>query len=143
MKRGNTPPTKSARLEPRYNRDTASLPGDIKGDKVPARLRTLDDLDGRTRASKKARELVSALQSDLGGDLSAAQRELVQRAAILGAIIEDAETSWLARSPVDLSLLGTLADRQRRLLETLGLRRVPRDVTPDVDSYLRQKREAA
>lgn len=106
------------------------------------RLRTLDDIDGRTRAARIAKELVVALESDLGGDLTAAQRELVKRAALLGAIVGDAEAAWLERRPTDLNLYGTLADRQRRILEALGLRRVSRDVTPSVDEYLRKKREA-
>lgn len=143
MKRTKTSPSKSARIESRKPLDIASLPGDTEGNRTPARLRTLDDLDGRTRAAKLARDLVAALEADLGGDLSAAQRELVTRAALLGAITQDAEANWLSRNPVDLALYGTLADRQRRILEALGLKRVARDVTPDVDSYLRQKRVAA
>lgn len=94
------------------------------------RLRSLDDLDNRTAAARRARELVAELQSDLGGALTTAQRELVKRAALLGAIVEDHEVRWLQRESADLSLYGTLVDRQRRILETLGLHR--KDVTPDV-----------
>jgi hypothetical protein len=101
------------------------------------RLRSLDDLDNRTAAARRARELVADLESDLGGDLSTAERELVKRAALLGAIVEDTEVRWLQRQHADLSLYGTLVDRQRRILETLGLRRRPRDVTDRAIALLR------
>jgi hypothetical protein len=94
------------------------------------RLRTISDLDGRTRATRLALRLLAGLEADLGGDLSAAQRELVKRAALLGAIVEDCEARWLERRPADLTLYGMLVDRQRRILEALGLERKARDVTP-------------
>jgi len=110
---------------------------DEDNDAVPRRngedrlhLRTLDDLDGRTAAAKRARRLVAELQSDLGRDPSAAEAELIQRAAVLGAILEDAETRWLEQRRVDLAVYGQLICRQRRVLETLGLGRTPRNVTP-------------
>jgi hypothetical protein len=71
------------------------------------------------------------LQADLGGDLSTSQLELVKRAALLGAIVEDAECAWLENKPANLSVYGMLVDRQRRVLEALGMKRQPRDVTPN------------
>lgn len=108
------------------------------------RLRSIDDLDGRTAAARRARELVEALETDLGGDPTTGERELIKRAALLGAITEDCEVRWLERRPADLTLYGTLVDRQRRILEALGLRRRPRDVTPDqTPQILDHIREAA
>jgi hypothetical protein len=94
---------------------------------LKARLRTLSDLDGRTLAARRARDLVAALTADLGGDLSAAQGELVQRAGLLGAYLEDCEARWLGGDDVDLSTYLTACDRQRRVLTTLGLERRARD----------------
>ena len=94
---------------------------------LKARLRTLSDLDGRTLAARRARDLVAALIADLGGDLSAAQGELVQRAGLLGAYLEDCEARWLGGDDVDLSTYLTACDRQRRVLTTLGLERRARD----------------
>jgi hypothetical protein len=79
--------------------------------------------------------LISQLERDLGGDLSTAQRELVKRAAILSAIISDHEVRWLEDKPADLSVYGVLVDRQRRVLEALGLDRKPRDVSPTTFDY--------
>lgn len=108
------------------------------------RLRSIDNLDQRTHAARRARELVAELESDLGGGdrLTVGRRELVKRAAMLGAIIEDHEVRWLRREPADLGTYGTLVDRQRRILETLGLDRVARDITPDPLDYARQVAEA-
>jgi hypothetical protein len=86
-------------------------------------------LDGRTHAAQQAQRLITQLATDLGGDLSCAERELVKRAALLGAIVEDVEVAWLERRPADLTIYGTLVDRQRRVLEALGLKRQPRDVS--------------
>ena len=100
------------------------------------RLKTLSDLDGRTFSAQQAHRLVAQLEADLGGDLSTAQRELVKRAAILGAIVEDTEVAWLERKPADLTVYGTLVDRQRRCLEALGLQRLPRDVSDRVPAVM-------
>jgi hypothetical protein len=96
------------------------------------RLRSFEQLDQRTHAAQKAKSLVAAIESDLGGadNLSSAQRELTKRAALIGAMLEDTEVKWLAREDADLHLYGMLADRQRRILESLGLGRVARDVSP-------------
>jgi hypothetical protein len=44
-------------------------------------LRTMEDLDGRSHAAKRAYALVQDLQNQLGSDCTCAQRELVKRAA--------------------------------------------------------------
>jgi hypothetical protein len=99
------------------------------------RLRTIADLDGRTIAARRARDLVAALTADLGGDLSAAQAELVQRAGLLGAFLEDAEARWLAGDDVDVAAWLSAIDRQRRTLMALGLERRSRPV-PTLTEYL-------
>src|SRR6266700_4621284 len=60
-----------------------------------------------------ARDLVNAITADLGGDLSAAQSELVQRAALLRAFLSDCEARWLAGDDVDLPTYLSACDRQR------------------------------
>jgi hypothetical protein len=42
----------------------------------------------------------------------------------------------LERRPSDLAIYGTLVDRQRRILEALGLKRQPRDITAPVNGDL-------
>jgi hypothetical protein len=106
-------------------------------------LKTLDCLDGRTFASKRARSLADEIERNLAGDLTAAQRQLVQHASVLGALIESDESQWLGGKSVDLMMLFAAINSQRRILVTLGLERRSRDVTPDLQDYLREREEAA
>jgi hypothetical protein len=110
----------------------------MQGGKV--RLLTLQDLDSRTRACKHALGLRNGFLSDLGGEdrASIAQRELAQRASVLGAMLEDAETRWLRGEPVQLAEFCTLVNAQRRVLADIGLERRARDVTP-ISTYLAGK----
>jgi hypothetical protein len=91
---------------------------------------SLDRLDGRTIACRRARELVSSLQADLGGTdrLSEGTRQLVRRAAVLGVFIENSEAAWLAGQEVALGDYLSAVNSQRRVLTTIGLERRPRDV---------------
>jgi hypothetical protein len=101
----------------------------------PLRLRRLADLDARTAGARRAKALIAEMEADLGHDLTAGKRELVTRAALLGAYLADAEASWLAGQEVDTAAWFSAVDRQRRLLEVLGLERKARDVT-SLSEYL-------
>jgi hypothetical protein len=109
--------------------NTAAAPMRTRYGKV--RLRSLDELDGRTAAAQRAASLVAGLEADLGGkdSLSVGMHELVKRVALVGALCEDAEVCWLEGKPIDVGHYALLANAQRRLLLTLGLDRRPRDVT--------------
>jgi len=89
------------------------------------RLKTLAALDGRTLAAAKAQALVSGLESDLGGpeNVTVAERQIVQHAGVLGAVIEHQEALWLAGDEIDEPALLAAVNCQRRLLETVGLQR--------------------
>jgi hypothetical protein len=106
------------------------------------RLITLSAIDGRTKAMVKVRELTVAIENDLGGAdrLTQGQRQLVQRAAVLGALIEDTEARWAAGDAIDIAGYLSAINAQRRVLATLGLQRVPRDVTPSLAAYLATRR---
>lgn len=92
------------------------------------KLRTLDDLDQRTAAARRAREFQVALTRDLGDDPSAAEAALVSRAATLTAFCAHCEAEWLsAGGALDSSYLGA-TKVLRGILEALGLKRVPRPV---------------
>lgn len=103
-----------------------------------ARLRTLDDLDRRTRAAQATFELRDQIAKDLGGidRLSAMKREIVDSAALLGAMIKDAGATYLSGDPVDLGEFMALTNAQRRLLADIGLERRARDVTPSLQDII-------
>jgi hypothetical protein len=106
-----------------------------------ARLLSLADLDRRTAAYRETRKLIDEIEGDLGGRerLSTGECQLVQRCAVLGAVLTDMETRWIDGEPIDPASYCTIVNAQRRVLETIGLKRVPRDVTPDLHSYLASK----
>jgi hypothetical protein len=107
-------------------------------DKV--QLLSLDQLDGRTQAAKLARQLISALEDDLGGAdrLTTSEREIVRRAALISAMAEHLEAQWLLGKGLDVGAYTALVNVQRRLLTTVGLERRARDVTPDLSRYIEQ-----
>jgi hypothetical protein len=107
-------------------------------------LKTLNQIDGRTFASKRAHQLIRALSLDIspGGDLTESMKQLIQRAAILGALIESSEAQWLAGDAVDLNAYFMAVNSQRRILITLGLDRRTRDVTPPLAQYLAERSAA-
>jgi hypothetical protein len=110
-----------------------------------AKLLTLDAIDGRTTAARSTRELLDAIESDLGGpgELSAGERQIAQRAAVSGAILESMEAAWLAGGELDAATYVSLGNNQRRYFQALGLKRRPRDVTPTLSQYLEAKKHEA
>lgn len=105
------------------------------------RLLTLEHLDGRTLAAKRAREVLQAVEGDLGGAdrLTEAERQLVRRAAVLAVLAESAEAHWLAGGELDTSAHNGTVNTLRRLFETVGLQRRSRDVTPSLADYIEAK----
>jgi hypothetical protein len=101
------------------------------------RLLTLSDLDKRTGAAYRAHSLMRAITEDLGGEdrLATGERQIIQRAALLGALAEDQEARWLLGQPIDTGSLCAIGNAQRRLLEAVGIKRQPKDVTR-LSSYL-------
>jgi hypothetical protein len=95
----------------------------------------------RSTAYLTTKELIAAIESDLGGSdqLSAAERQLVQHAAIVGSMLADMEIRYLAGKTIDTSEYGFLVGVQHRLFSLIGLRRRPKDVTPSLEDVLRDE----
>jgi hypothetical protein len=109
----------------------------------------LVDVDHRSAWMRRLRDLIANHISDLGGDevVSGAERILVRRAAMLCLQCEMIEARWNETageaSPKQIDVYQRTANTLRRLLATLGLERRARDITPDLQSYLNSKAEAA
>ena len=103
------------------------------------------DLDcRRAGAARRVRTYARRLERDLGGDLSVQQQQLVARASMLAVLCEHTETSLLLGHPASIADYLAAVSVQKQLLAALGLRRVPRDITPTLDQYLDlQQQEAA
>ena len=94
------------------------------GEKV--RLLDVSAVDGRTRAAKQVKAFETQLATDLGNDLTEAQRALSRRAAVLVAVLTNSEALWAKDGSLDLGSYVTATNSLRRLLVTLGIARVQR-----------------
>ena len=103
--------------------------------RIRTRFLSLADLDRRTSAFKRVQSLISEMTADLGGDseITTAQRLLIGRAAIAAVMTEDQEVKFLAGNAIDPAIHATLSNSLRRLLESIGISRVPRDVSPSLN----------
>jgi hypothetical protein len=101
--------------------------------------------DARSAWGRRYRDIFEAHVSDLGGIdlLSEAQLQLCRRAASLALESERLE-GRLAEgdATVDIDLLGRLAGHLGRAYDRLGVKRVARDTTLDLQSYLAAKASA-
>jgi hypothetical protein len=70
-----------------------------------ARLLTASHLDGRCRASKRARAIAAELQAGFGDEITKVQRQACERAAVLSVLAEDLVMRRLAGQPVSLDEL--------------------------------------
>jgi hypothetical protein len=100
--------------------------------------RLLEDVDGRSAWARRLRDLIADHVSDLGGEaaLSSAERALVRRASMLCLQLELLESKFAQNdggeaSPKQLEAYARATGHLRRVLETTGLQRRSRDVTPD------------
>jgi hypothetical protein len=97
---------------------------------------------------RRFKDLYALHLSDLSGEenTSAAEQSLVRRAAALTVELERLEVKFAQAGQAeakDLELYQRGMNTLRRVLETLGLQRRAKDVTPDLQTYLRMKAEAA
>lgn len=125
--------------------DTATIDKRLTGDGAgkqagggKVRLLTLSDLDRRTAAFRNVSALIDSIKTDVAGsrDLTTGEQQIVQRVAVLGAVLEDMESRWLAGEALDAASYCTVINAQRRLLETIGTDRKAKDVTSSLQTYL-------
>lgn len=102
------------------------------------------EVDGRTLPARRYRDLCNDIASDLGGDPSAGQWLIINRAAGLTVQCELLDQAILKGEPVDIAAYTTLTNALVRTLKTLGLERRARDVTPGatLDAHAAAVRDA-
>jgi hypothetical protein len=96
--------------------------------------------DANSAWSRRFHDLVVGHVADLGGAdlLSEAQFSLIRRAAAIECELERLDARLSLGDPVDMDSYARVAGHLRRMFETLGLERKPRDVTPSLDDLLRE-----
>ena len=97
--------------------------------------------DGNSPWARRQRDLLALHIADLGAEerLSENQLSLCRRAATLETELEMLEGQLSLGKVADLDLYNRLSGNLRRILESLGLERKSKDVTPDLRSYLAAK----
>jgi hypothetical protein len=98
----------------------------------------VEPTDRRTAISRRFRDILSAIVADLGGAdrLSEGQRQLARRVALMCVECERMEARSVSGETVDLDMFGQLSDRIGRACQRLGLKRVPREIVPDLRTYI-------
>lgn len=101
----------------------------------------LPGIDGRSAWVRRAKDVIASHLSDMGGkdNTSAAERSIVRRASVLTVELERLEARFAVAgetAAVDLDLYIRASGNLRRLLESVGLERRSRDVTPSLSEYL-------
>ena len=88
------------------------------------------EIDGRTSTARRFRDIIETVTSDLGGKdrLSEAQKQLIRRASALSIMCEGVEADLVRDMPFDVANYLTATNSLRRVLETLGIARVAKDV---------------
>jgi hypothetical protein len=101
--------------------------------------------DGRSSWMRRFKDLIVTHQADLGGaeHLSEAERSIIRRCATLTVLLERLELDFALEdqaSPFKIDQYQRVANTLKRLLESLGLKRRAKDVTPQSPrDYLRSR----
>ena len=94
----------------------------------------LPGVSGCSGWSRRLKDLIGLHMADLGGPeaVSAAEASIIRRAATLTCELEQLEVRFAAdgATPEQLDLYSRASNTLRRHLESIGLKRVPRDLNP-------------
>jgi hypothetical protein len=105
------------------------------------------EVDMRSTWARRFRDVLEAHVEDLGGEAatSVAERSIIRRASVLTVQLELMETRFALAGDAtaeELDLYSRCASNMRRLLESVGIRRRPRQVL-SLSEYLTGKVAAA
>jgi hypothetical protein len=98
----------------------------------------LPGIDQRSAWVRRCKDVIASHLSDIP-DATAAERSIIRRASVLTVELERLERQFALAGEADpetLDLYGRVAGNMRRLLESVGLERRARDVSPTLADYL-------
>jgi hypothetical protein len=103
--------------------------------------RSLEKLERRGLEFQRNEAIRSSLVVDLGGEdaVSVARALIANKCAFHAMKLENMQIASLSGEEIDLKLHGELTDRLRRGLESIGLERKHKDITPTLAEYLASK----
>jgi hypothetical protein len=98
----------------------------------------LSKVDGRTLWVRRFKEILADHLSDIP-EATVGERSIIRRASTLEVELEKMEVAFASTNsatPADIDLYARCAANLRRLLESVGLKRRSKDVTPSLCEYL-------
>jgi len=109
-----------------------------KGSAITSGRRVFIEGSGSSQWGRRFIDLYRGHISDMGGEenCSEIQISLAKRMSALECELEKLEGQLSLAERVDMDLFGRLVGHLRRVAETLGLERSPRNVTPDLKTYI-------
>jgi hypothetical protein len=117
---------------------TVTRPKDHRKSRITNGSCLLPGVDGRSPWVKRCKDVIAAHLSDKP-NASAAEFAIIRRAAVLIVELERLEKQFALAGEADpetLELYGRVASNMRRLLESVGLDRRARNITPSLADYL-------
>jgi hypothetical protein len=98
----------------------------------------LDHVDKRGPVPRRFKDIIGLVTADLGGPdlLSEGQRQLIRRIASLSVWCESQEAKMADGTAIDIDEFQRASNSLRRLLESIGLKRVAKDIGPTLGDLL-------
>jgi hypothetical protein len=95
----------------------------------------LEGVDGRTHVARRYRELNALISRDVSPDvdLTEAQKQLIRSAAGLVVLRERLDVKSCNGEQIDAGEYCAVSNTLRRVLVTIGLKRVPKDINGESD----------
>jgi hypothetical protein len=121
-----------------FNRGNTLGKGRPPGSRNKPRAYPFMDESDTSAPARRFRALMLQMAADLGGsnNLTAGQKQLIKRCAMLSVACEQMEKSAMSGGELSAIAYGTLTGHLVRTLNALGLKREPIDVTPALHQYL-------
>jgi hypothetical protein len=101
----------------------------------------LPDVDGRSAIARRYRDIISAIVIDQGGvdRCSESRIQLIRRFAAAAVLAEQMESRLANGELIDLTEHSLLSSTLVRIGARIGLDRIPRDISPTLNDYLRSQ----
>ena len=97
----------------------------------------LPNIDGRSGAARRYRDILAAVIADQGGfdRMAEARVQLVRRFAACAVLCESQEARLASGEELDISEYSTLTSTLVRVAQRIGINRIAKDITPNLQEY--------
>jgi hypothetical protein len=107
--------------------------------RVSNRHDILPNVDGRSLIARRYRDIANAIAIDQGGAdrLSEAKLQLIRRFSAAAVLAERMEARLARGEAIDIQEHALLCSTLTRLVQRIGVNRVAKDITPNLQDYIR------